>query len=251
VSISGTAVVGSVLTASNNIADADGLGTFAYQWNRSGSTISGATLSTYTLVSADLANTITVTITYTDGKGFIETATSTATASVTIPHELITLTASMGDGSGDDTRGYYVGGFSDGNKMYVAPKSTETALPWGSAYISRGTTFVNDGLSNTNTLYAFGNSITTGHPAAYYAKNLTTGGYNTWYMPAKNELITIYSNKSKTPFASANSLTAYYWASTEVNNASAGVVGLDGGQWGWYVKTRGGYKIRAVRRSIV
>ena len=229
VSISGTAAVGSVLTASNNIADVDGLGIFAYQWNRSGTDISGATGTTYTLVSADVGNTITVTITYTDGKGFIETETSAATASViNPPNDLVTVSSSVsGVGSGDATKGFVLGSFSDGQKMYVAPKSTETQLLWGSFGTLRGTTLVNNGLANTNTLAGFGQAA---HPAAYAAKNLTTGGYNTWYMPAKNEVITMYSNKSATPFATANSFVgSAYWSSTELIGLNAWSQNFSGG----------------------
>jgi hypothetical protein len=250
VSISGNAFVGSVLTASNNIADVDGLGTFAYQWNRSGTAISGATASTYTLVTADNANTITVTITYTDGKGFMETETSAATASViNPPNDLVTVSSSVaGVGSGNDTTGYVLGSFSDGQKMYVAPKSTETSLPWGTHGTARGTSFVNNGLANTNTLAGFGQAA---HPAAYAAKNLTTGGYNTWYLPAKNELNTLYSNKSATPFATANSFVgSYYWSSTETTGYNAWIQKVsNGGQYN--TNKNGSYYVRAVRRSAI
>jgi hypothetical protein len=250
VSISGMAVVGSVLTASNNIADADGLGTFAYQWKRSGTDISGATGTTYTLVSADAGNTITVTITYTDGKGFIETETSAATASVILPPDSITVSSSVaGVGSGNDNTGYVLGSFSDGQKMYVAPKSTEASKAWGSYGTTRGTTFVNNGLVNTNTLYAFGQ---TAHPAAYYVKTLTTGGYNTWYLPAKNELSTMYVNRTATPFATANSFSAFYfWSSTEGNYNTAWIQhGVNGDQYGGRSKNSTDY-VRAVRRSNI
>ena len=82
VTISGTAMQHQSLTAENTLADADGLGTFSYQWKRGGSDISGATSSSYTLVTADIGQTITVTISYTDGQGNAESSTSTATAAV-------------------------------------------------------------------------------------------------------------------------------------------------------------------------
>ena len=257
VTISGTAAVGSTLSVTSTISDVNGLGTFAYQWKRSGTAISGATSSTYTLVSADASNTITVTITYTDGKGFTETETSAATASVILPPDAITATSSVANvGSGNDTTGYVLGSFSDGQKMYVAPKSTEVLLTWGSFGTTRGATFINNGLENTNKLQAFGNAITTGHPAAYYCKNLTTGGYNTWYLPAKVELNTLYSNRAATPFATNNGfLGSYYWTSTEADTNQA---------WYFYFITNGygdykfstGYKktsniVRAVRRSTI
>jgi surface protein len=82
--ISGTAAQGQTLTAvTSGITDANGLGSFAYQWKRAGAAISGATGSTYSLVQADVGSAITVTVSYTDGSNFPESLTSAATASVT------------------------------------------------------------------------------------------------------------------------------------------------------------------------
>lgn len=122
-------------------------------------------------------------------------------------------------GMGDDTKGYWLGGVST-DKLIVAPKSTEVSLVWGSSGATRGTTSTTNGLANTNTLVSFG---TAAHPAAGHCKYLSTGGYNTWYMPAKDECMTLYSNKSATPFATTNSFstTTLYYTSTEANAALA------------------------------
>jgi hypothetical protein len=85
VTISGTAVGGQTLDASNSLVDVDGLGTFAYQWYRAGAPVSNATNPTYILGPADVGNTITVTVSYTDGYGYAESKTSAATAAVTAP----------------------------------------------------------------------------------------------------------------------------------------------------------------------
>jgi alpha-tubulin suppressor-like RCC1 family protein len=82
VDIDGIAVQGETLTASDSLADIDGLGTVSYQWNRAGAPISGATANTYTLVQADIGSTISVTASYTDGQGTAESKTSGATATV-------------------------------------------------------------------------------------------------------------------------------------------------------------------------
>ena len=82
VAIIGTSEQGEVLTASNSLADVDGLGSISYQWNRDGSAISGATASTYTLMQADVGSVITVTANYTDGQGTAESVTSLATSVV-------------------------------------------------------------------------------------------------------------------------------------------------------------------------
>jgi hypothetical protein len=145
--------------------------------------------------------------------------------------------------------GFWLGTAGNGtSKMYVAPKSTETSLIWGSFGTARGAVSTTNGLANTNTLAGFGQAA---HPAAYYAKNLTTGGYNTWYLPAKDELNTLYSNKYTFPFATANQFEgANYWSSTE-----------SGVNFGWYRHLtndsvnigdrRMAYWIRAVRMTTV
>ena len=83
VTITGTATQKQMLTAvTTTIADADGLGTFSYQWKRGGTAITGGTSSTYTLVQADVGLKITVTVSYTDDGGTAESLTSAETAAV-------------------------------------------------------------------------------------------------------------------------------------------------------------------------
>ena len=82
--ISGTAQVGQTLTAATSgISDADGLGTFSYQWKADGADISGATSATYTLTSNEQGKMITVTVSFTDAANNAETLTSAVTAAVT------------------------------------------------------------------------------------------------------------------------------------------------------------------------
>ena len=150
-------------------------------------------------------------------------------------------------GGGDITYGFWLGDISS-NKLVVAPKSTEASLAWGSYGTTRSTVSTTNGLANTNTLAGFGQAA---HPAAYAAKNLTTGGYNTWYLPAKDELNTMYSNKSATPFATANSFVgSNYWSSTEYNGLYAWNQHLSGGTQGYGGKNTS-YYVRAVRRSVI
>ena len=87
--INGMVQVGQTLTASTSgISDSDGLtnATFTYQWlssdGASDSDISGASISTYTLVESDEGKTIKVRVSFTDDRGHQETLTSTATAAV-------------------------------------------------------------------------------------------------------------------------------------------------------------------------
>ena len=100
--ISGTAQTGQTLTASTGSwTSAAGSLSYAYQWKRGGTSISGATASSYTLVSADIGSTITVTVTATNADGSAN-ATSNATAEVTAGSGGSLPTASLDfDGSTD------------------------------------------------------------------------------------------------------------------------------------------------------
>ena len=86
--ITGTAQVDQTLTAvTTGIMDDDGLTsvTYTYQWIRvdgAAADIAGALSSTYTLVAADLGETLTVRVTFDDDAGNTETLTSAATATV-------------------------------------------------------------------------------------------------------------------------------------------------------------------------
>lgn len=85
VSVSGTTSIGETLTST--VVDANGTSgsTFVYQWLRSGATISGATSGSYSPVSDDVGNPLSVRVNYTDDDGFSENITSAATANVTDP----------------------------------------------------------------------------------------------------------------------------------------------------------------------
>ncbi|MBI5278474.1 MAG: calcium-binding protein [Burkholderiales bacterium] len=82
VEITGTPTQGQVLTASNDLADGDGLGDIGYQWLRDGAPIADATGTTYLLAQADVGATISVVASYTDDGGEDEAVTSGATAEV-------------------------------------------------------------------------------------------------------------------------------------------------------------------------
>jgi Ca2+-binding RTX toxin-like protein len=88
VTITGTATQNQTLTAANTLADLDGLGTIAYQWQSStnGTTwtaISGATASSYVLSATEVGKQVRVVASYTDGHGTAESIASLASVAVT------------------------------------------------------------------------------------------------------------------------------------------------------------------------
>ncbi len=88
VTVSGTAMQNQVLSVSNTLADADGLGTISYRWERavngsnSWSPITGATATSYTLVQADVGQQVRAVASYSDGGSTVETVASAPTAAV-------------------------------------------------------------------------------------------------------------------------------------------------------------------------
>lgn len=84
-SVSGTATQGNTLTCAPgtwNTTDAYAPTSYAYQWTRAGTDISGATSSTYTTVLADVANAIGCKVTATNNRG-PQTVSSSNTITVT------------------------------------------------------------------------------------------------------------------------------------------------------------------------
>lgn len=79
VTIEGALVIGSTLTAINNIADLDGLGTLHYQWQRNGLDLPLNQDPIFVLGPDDIETRISVKVTYVDGGGRTETVTSAFT----------------------------------------------------------------------------------------------------------------------------------------------------------------------------
>ena len=82
VAISGTPTQGQSLSATNSLADADGLGVVSYKWLAGGAEIAGATTSTLTLTQAQVGKVITVKASYTDAGNTPESVMSNATTEI-------------------------------------------------------------------------------------------------------------------------------------------------------------------------
>ena len=95
VNIAGALAQGQSLTASNTLADADGLGLISYQWRAAGTDIAGATGNVLVLAQAQVGKTITVKASYTDGGMTFEQKTSAATAFVANVNDLPTGTVTI------------------------------------------------------------------------------------------------------------------------------------------------------------
>lgn len=101
VTIEGTPTQGQTLTANNTLADANGLGTIAYQWKKTdGSVI--ATTSTLLMTQAEVGQIITLTASYTDLGGTLESVSSSPTSIVAnvndVPTGTVTITGTLTQG---------------------------------------------------------------------------------------------------------------------------------------------------------
>jgi trimeric autotransporter adhesin len=121
--ISGIVKQGETLTASNTIADADGLGTITYQWYADNVLITGATNSTYILTQNEVDKIITVKASYTDGQNTNETVISSATTSIVNVNDAPT----------------------------VSSENIDVTVPFGNDYVKNISTLFND-IDNSDTL---------------------------------------------------------------------------------------------------
>lgn len=134
----------------------------------------------------------------------------------------------------------YAGISPDGGKrMYMT--SSETNQVWGSLTL-RNATSVTSGKSNTTILAGFG------EPAASYCDSLTSHGKTDWYLPARNEMTVLYTNRaSLTPTVGFYNISwANYWTSTETNAGSAHVQEGGGTMRNDYGKG-GNHTVRCIR----
>ncbi len=117
--ISGGAIEDQVLTANTGgISDADGLGSFSYQWIREGADIPGATGNTYAPGDADVGLSVSVRVSYTDGHGTVENVTSTPTAAVANVNDApLGLPTISGGATEDQTLAANTGGISDADGL--------------------------------------------------------------------------------------------------------------------------------------
>jgi|GEM_PF-2319024 len=149
----GLAIESRLLAVDNQVADADGLGAFSYQWLADGVAIAEATRAVYRLKAADVGKAVSVVAGYTDGDGTLETVTSTATASV---QALVVI-------DGTDGKDTLVGG--DADEALYGRKGNDTLTGNGSNDLLIGGNGDDklDGGEGDDRLYGeFGNDILNG-----------------------------------------------------------------------------------------
>jgi len=138
-----------------------------------------------------------------------------------------------------------------GQKLYISPVDNSASIKWSPTKDNTGINSVTNGTNNTITLvkiYGLGSSFAAGN-----CSNLVYGGYDDWYLPARNQLSAIYVahisgtiNKGDYAAQWINYSNYYYWASTEITTNSAALSGFNDGSTTSDDKTYGFY-LRCVR----
>jgi len=224
--ITGTATQNAILTASNTLADLDGLGTIHYQWQAAGSDISGATSSTYTLTEAEVGKTVTVVASYTDGHSTAEHVASSATAAVMNVNDAPTGSVTI---DGTATQGQQL---TASNTLADADGLGSISYQWkaGGSDISGAT-----GSTYTLTEAEVGKSVTVvasytdGHSTAEHVSSLATAAVmNVNDAPTGSVTITGTATQGQTLTAISTladedglGTISYQWTADEVNIAGA------------------------------
>jgi hypothetical protein len=138
----------------------------------------------------------------------------------------------------------YVSGEIHG--LIAATADQSTGIIWAvtayqSTWVPSGTSAtLGSGAANTVNIIAQNGAGTT--DAAGLAGAYSGGGYNDWYLPSKDELNLLYSQKS----AVGGFANTYYWSSTEFDKYTAWVQYFGDGTW--YYSTKGHiFSVRPIR----
>jgi len=262
--VSGTTRVGSTLTA--NQGTWSGTPTYTYQWQNSASAtgtftnIAFATSSTYVPKGESLGKYVRVNVTATDGGGST-TVSSAASA------EILTASATpgtpchlggpcaigdIGPGSGvvfylssagfacgptlagtcnylEAARDYWnnlVDDYASGAGAYFYDQRN----PKGLIGLAAQGTAIGAGYRNTRAAISFplDSSNRAVHVADSYSVNPFGIQVDDWYLPSKDELLALYSNRP-------NNLLSFppggYWSSTETDASQVGEVNFSNGAW--------------------
>lgn len=152
--------------------------------------------------------------------------------------------------------GYYLGTVTSPANYYliVAPNATGCAgCQWKTTNTASGP--CNNATCNCNNGYwsTFTYLNNTAHPMGNFTATRSIGGFTDWYLPARNELNVLYTNKSSLPTGQKFS-DFDYWSSSERSpvGVSFPIYGFTQyfgtGFQGFTTKTTFGVKGRAVRR---
>ena len=224
-------------------------------WGTSGTMNPGDTLQVRLTSSASYSTALTATVTI---------GSTTSNWSVTTAGDC-TSSPAVGTVCLDGT--VYAGLTVGGTPMYAARcdvgqtwngaacTGARTTIPWNNGnstgYTTTSVTNNNDGKTNTASLVTIdsdsGVAGTQPHQAAAYCHADSEDGYSDWYLPAANELNTLYGNHAA--IGNFDTSGIYYWSSTESNNTTAWDQKFDNGASNVYNNKSTAYYVRCVRHN--
>lgn len=138
-------------------------------------------------------------------------------------------------------------GYVEGETHGIVVSAVNSLNRWISSNpnIARGIndTHIGSGFQNTNDLLIFSGSNT--DYAAGYCANLTTAGFNDWYLPSIQELRQLYNNR----IVIGGFSSIWYWSSTERPDViqQAYAINFSGGANGSFAKTNSTFGVRPIR----
>lgn len=115
-------------------------------------------------------------------------------------------------------------GNSTGQYFEAAPLSSEVAREWALPIVSGASgTEIGTGATNTAAIARQENGAI--NSAAEYASEYSLNGFSDWFLPSKDELFELYTNRDK-----IDGLTSsYYWSSTESSRNNAWLQNFEDG----------------------
>ena len=172
-------------------------------------------------------------------------APPTALVSATCPPPCVS--SGIGTVCADGT--VYAGNNSTGYYYYTTP-ADQGLFTWltNNNTTATGATSSTDGSGNTAILEGIINPPNAFAPskAAEVCYNATDAGYSDWYLPAREELSVLYTNRA----AIGNfSLLNYYWSSTEYDSTRANIINFQNGNLGTAYSKWNNYNVRCIRQQ--
>lgn len=139
---------------------------------------------------------------------------------------------------------YDKGSYSDGWRWLESALSDQSiSANWGSAYFIGATgTAIGTGLSNTKAIVQ---AETLNEYAARFCHDLALGEHSDWFMPSRDELNEMYTQKG---IIGGFSITNSYWNSSEYASNMAGSQNFSTGNQGTTAAKNNFFRVRAIRR---
>jgi uncharacterized protein (TIGR02145 family) len=101
--------------------------------------------------------------------------------------------------------------FHNGDSIMIHPTDNSDGVVWRYDFTTIGTTSSDDGMLNTSMIVSTYGNIPGSLYAARVCDSLVSFGYDDWYLPAENEALMFYANRSTI----GNFESTIYWTSTQ------------------------------------